>query len=493
MINHLPAVLVIMLLLTAFLAPLLNKIKSGLAGAVSITVSVAAFIMSVTMTQQVVVSGPIEYHFAGWNPPIGIAFLADELSVFTASLITGIGTLILIYSLRDLHHEITPRKHGWYYALVMLLMGGMIGMSLTSDLFNLFVFIEITSITACAIIAIKDDISAIESSFRYLILSTLGSGTVLFSIALLYMVTGHLNIGFIHNEIIKILGVYPKNIYIALGFMTIGFGVKSALLPLHVWLPDAHSSAPSPSSAFLSGLVLKAYVVAYIKLLYKLFGLEVLKNSPIYDILLVLGAVAMIYGSYRAIGQADIKRLLAYSSVAQMGYIFLGVGLGTEVALLGGLFHVLSHAVTKSMLFLCAGSIIYTTEKRRIPDLAGIGYKMPWTMGAFAIGAFSMAGFPLLSGFFSKWYLTMGSMAASKSSIIFVIVISSLLNMIYYFPIIITAFFKKNGTAKHVAAKETPWTMTAPVVVLAFAVVVFGITPLKVIQFLSNATAGYFN
>jgi multicomponent Na+:H+ antiporter subunit D len=327
----------------------------------------------------------------------------------------------------------------------------------------------------------------VEAAFKYLVLSAIGSGCLLLAIALIYMVTGHLNFTFVAEALPGIVTVYPKNILAALALLMVGLGVKAALFPLHVWLPDAHSSAPSPSSAVLSGLVIKVYAVAMIKLLFKVFPATFAGMTPVLVSLLWMSTLAIIIASMFAIVQDDIKKMLAYSSIAQIGCVFLGVGLAGYTAMLGGILHIFNHAIVKAMLFLAAGAFIYATGVRKISELKGIGHTMPIAAGAFAIGAIAMVGIPVTNGFWSKWYLALGALEAGKPQFTAVVLVSSLLNGFYYLPIIVNAFFSKPEGAV-AEPRRLPAAMTVPLVILGAGCIFFGIFPSVILGLVSRAT-----
>ncbi len=485
---HLPVLLIVLLLGASYGVPLLDRYRKNLAFPLTITSLAAVFVFSLYLIFLVGRKGPFFYHLGGWPPPWGIELYVDFLAVYMLMVLSTIGLLVMIYGATDLYHELKEEVLSWYYTLYLLLIGSMIGIALTNDLFNMFVFIEISTIASCGIISIKADRRCLEASIKYLILSALGSGCILLAVAMIYMITGNLNFDYIAAELPGALALYPYNILIALSLFIVGFGVKSALFPLHVWLPDAHSSAPSPSSAVLSGLVIKIYAIALVKLLWRVFPPQIYAAVPVLDIILFLSVLAVLVGSIFAMVQDDIKRMLAYSSIAQIGYVFMGIGLFGSRALSGGLLHIFNHAMMKSMLFMAAGLIIYATGIRNIRDLKGIGVRMPWTMGAFTVGAFSMVGIPGTSGFISKWYLALGALDLGRPFYVAVILLSSLLNGIYYFPIVIDAFFgtKVEPRSEH---RDVPALMLVPVLILAAGVIFFGFFPGPLLNLIEKALA----
>lgn len=489
--RHFPVLIVAVYLASAFLLPLLGRKKSFPAGWFAVGVACVGLILAGLSAWNLAATGPFSYFPGGHNAPFGIEIAVDWVTAFMHITVNLLGLIILVYSLVDLGQEIGAGSTTWYYSIFFLLMAALNGLSMAFDLFNIYVFTEIATLAACALVAIKPKRLCVEAALKYLVLSTLGSGMVLLGISLLYMVTGHLNIGAISEVLPGAFQQYPWNILIALSLFIVGFGIKAALFPLHIWLPDAHSSAPTPSSAILSGLVLKAFAIVIARTVFQVFGINLFSQIPIPEVILLLSTLGIFAGSLLAIGQTDIKRMLAYSSVAQVCYIFLGIALVTKNGAMGGLLHVFNHAVMKSLLFLAAGSIIYKTGIRKIEDLSGIGYRMPLTMAVFSVGALSMVGIPGFSGFISKYYLAFGALDVDKPFYVAVILLSSLLNAIYYLPIVVRAFFGQ-GERKF-SWDGLPVLMMAPMVVLAAINIYFGLLPGGLIHFVELAAGTWLN
>lgn len=485
---HLPIYSLSLLLGTAVIIPLMGKNSfSRLRRLIMVSLTLL-WILGAATLNQVYRRGAYTYHFGNWSEKIGVQFIVDEFTALMSLFIITISWFILLYSLRDIEHEIEPDQYGNYYTLIFLLLFSMVGITFTNDLFNMYVFMEILSITSCSIISIKRRKENYLASLRYLLLSTIGSLSVLLGIALLYMVTGHLNMLEASKTIAHVWQLYPTNILVAIGFMLTGMAMKAAVFPLHIWLPDAHSSAPTPSSALLSGVVVKVYVFTVIKILFRVLGINIVTSLNIPTFIAYFAAIGIIMGSIFAIGQKDIKRMLAYSSVAQIGYIFLGLGLGTAQGLGAALFHVISHGLMKSALFLSAGAIIYKKGKRDIRELDGIGYEMPVTMGVFTVAALGMIGIPGISGFMSKIYLSFAVLEAGKPIYLIIILLSSLLNSFYYLPIIIAAFLKEGKERKNIMALEKiPKRMLFPMVCIGLACIIMGFFPDLIMNFIEKA------
>jgi len=488
--DHYPALIVVIFFIAAFLSPLLYRWARRISAALIISALIAALAMVIALMVEVQHTGTVYYHMGGWAPPWGIEFKADSLRLYMLLVVISVSLWIFVFALRDLQHELKKRVIGWYYTLYALLVGSMSGIVLTNDLFNLFVLMEICAISACAIISIKEDRECLEASFKYLILSAMGTGCFLLGVVMLYMVTGYLNYGFLHVELAEAFNIYPRNIFTAAALFIVAFGTKAALFPLHVWLPDAHASAPSPSSAMLSGVVIKIYAFALFLMFYEVFPRALLESIPLNEIILWLAALGTLFGSIYAMMQSDLKKMLAFSSIGQIAYIFMGIGLHHDSALVGGFYHIMVHAVTKAMLFMAAGVIIYSTGVREIKDLAGVGRVLPITMIAFTIGSASMVGIPGTGGLISKWYLAISALEIGRPVFVLVILASSLLNAVYYMPIVINAFMQQEDFKKE--AKSVPRIMLACLVIGMLFIVVSGFYTTPVVTLLQENFSVYF-
>jgi len=400
---------------------------------------VASVCASVFFTAVTSSGKSIQYAVGGWYAPYGIEILINPLTAIVMLMVSSITLIIFLYRLGDKsapQHEAAP----WYDAIILLLVAAIFGITQANDLFNLFVFIEICSISACALVAASKEGKAAEAAFKYLMLCTIGSGFVLFAIGLLYITTGYLSFGMVHATLLETWQTYPHVIYLSAIFFVVGLGIKAALFPLHVWLPDAHSAAPTTSSALLSGITVKAYLIALFKLLYLVYGPILLNELAVGKVLLFLGVAGVIFGSLFALVQAEAKRMLAYSTVAQLGYIFVGLGLGNAAGITAAVFQIISHAAMKATLFLVAGYFSSKGQKK-LADYAGIGKSEPLMFGAFTLAALSMIGLPLLSGFITKWYLFHSAVQHGSYGVVIAIVLSGLLNAAYFLPVLWSGWF----------------------------------------------------
>ena len=491
---HFPVYILMLLLGYAVIIPLQRKLSGkrfqlGILLVLGVTV-----ILAILELDNVIRGSAYRYIFGSYTRGIGIEFIVDEFSALMTLIVLILAILIVIYSFKDLDHEIHPTRIKGYYTLVFLMLFSLVGMIFTNDIFNLYVFVELLSLTSVAIIAIKNTKDSIFASMKYLIMGTIGSVTVLMGSALIYMVTGHLNMTLINGEIGMVWEQYPINILLAMGFILTGFGIKAAMFPLHNWLPDAHSSAPTPSSALLSGLVVKGYVFSMAKLMYRVVGKDISTEIGITRFIIIFAVMGMIMGSVFALSQRDIKRRLAYSSVAQIGYIFMGLALATELGISSALFHVISHAFMKTALFLSAGSIIFLTGIRDVRELDGIAYEMPITMGVFAVGAMGMIGIPGTSGFMSKWYLGLAVLDAGYPELLIVILLSSFLNALYYMPIIISAYIAEHPDRSYAPEGTcSPLPMRFSMALVAVGILLIGLFPNIVMDVIQLAVPTFVN
>lgn len=483
--DTLPFLLIIISLLSAFVMAVFARWKREACPYLTLISVAFSFLISCVLVYRVAGGEIIHYHVSDWLPPWGIELFIDELGAMMLLLLSGSFLLICIYSFKPLSKEIPEAATGWYYTLYLLTLTAMMGMVVTNDLFNLYVMVEVTGIGACALVVAKGEKLSTEATLRYLLLSSLGAGFLLFGIGFLYQVTGNLNMSYVAVELTKVKDQYPFLLWATMSFITVGLGVKSALFPLHIWLPDAHSSAPSPSSAILSGLVVKVYIVSLFRLYFLVFGFDIFQGTYMRHLILFLATLAILLGSLFAFVQLDLKRRLAYSTVAQIGYIFLGFGLGTPWGVAAALLHIIIHAFMKVCLFLSAGAIYYQTGRKKVTHFSGLGYQMPVTMAAFTVASLSMVGIPLFGGFITKYGLALGSLEAGNPYFIVLIVLSGLLNAAYYFPIIWQAYFTSGHNVKW-KMDNIPLTMLVPIVLMAIGIIYMGVSPGNVLSFLER-------
>ena len=424
-----PALIIACPLITSFVLPLLGRWDRRVVLPVTLAALIASSIGSVTAAHIVLTQGPMDYFWGGWEPPWGIAFRIDHLAALMLLLLCVIALAIAIFSHRSILKE-RPDSYVLFYTVYLLLISGLLGIVTTADLFNLYVFLEIASIASYALVSLGSG-SAVVSAFRYVILGTIGAAFYLLSVGYFYSVTGSLNM----EDLAHLLPeLYSSNaVRVGFAFFVVGMAIKMALFPMHSWLPGAYTDAPSAVSALISATTTK--VAAYILLRVSFFVFEpqfFVHFFPVATLLTWMGAIAMVLGSILAISQSDLKRMLAYSSVAQIGYIVLGLGLANEMSLTGSLLHLVNHALTKGGLFLVVGAIIYHTGLRDIQQLRNLARRMPWTAAAFTLAAGSIIGIPPFGGFFSKLYLILGAINSGQWGLIGAVLLSSLLALFYF-------------------------------------------------------------
>jgi len=421
------------------------------------------------------------YWMGAWDFPVGISLVADGLSKFIVLIVAVVSLAALLFSTDYMTRYTSP---GLYYGLFLLMLAGMNGVVLAGDLFNVFVFLEVAGIASYALVAFGTEADELEASFKYLILGSIASAFVLVAVAILYSVTGHLNLAKI-AEVLRAGGGLTVPIYLAAAFLLMGFALKAALVPFHAWLPDAHPSAPAPISAMLSGVLIKACgVYVLVRLVFSVFaGLEAFGV-----VLVVLGTLSMVAGAILAIGQGDLKRLLAYSSISQVGYVVTAIGTGlvllawapgkpalqalAVLAIFGGLFHLANHAVFKSLLFLLSGSIEYATGTRQLKSLGGLGRSMPLTAWSLRIAALSISGVPPFAGFFSKFIILLVLVQAAVLGhgafwLVAVLALAVAVLTLVYYAKVQRAVLGGAPTAATADAREVPFSMAVATAALA--------------------------
>lgn len=489
MIESLPILVVLAMLVFAVTIPFLKKLSFRLTLWVGGILLVLALVANILIWIHIQANGPIHYAFGGHQPFLGIEFKVDQFAAFFALFVATLSAIIFVYSSGDKTEGIEKPEFFRYYVLYFLMLFSMYGILYSNDIFNTYVFIEVLSLTSCAIVSIKRKKEPYPAAFRYVMLNEIGSLSFLLGIALLYMSTGRLNIDLLAQAIQS--NAVQANVWIAVAFFTAGLGLKAAVFPFHIWLPDAHASAPSTSSAILSSVVVKMYLFILIKLYVKVFTWDLLKQSGLSTLLLVLATLGMILGSVYALAQKDLKRMLGYSSVSQIGYILLGIAFLSEEGLRASLFHIVSHGLTKAALFLAVGIVIYLKKSRSVKGFEGTGFQMPVAMGVFGVAAFSMIGIPLTSGFIAKWTLGIAAESAGAFFFLVIIVLSSFLNAMYYLPILFTAFFKDPQSGPQRAKMEKiPFAMLFSIVLLAGLILLVGIFPESLMALIDAVLAG---
>ena len=423
---HIPILIIISPLLAAFLVLLSRKYKIILATASIIT----SIVFTLTLSSRVLSGDKVTYHLGGWRGPLGISLVVDELSLFFSLIVLGLGLLVIVYSMPERNYGRT------YYFLLLVSLSSMIGVIYTADIFNMYVFYELLSLAVYLLIAYPKTGVTLRASFNYLIMGGVGLSFFLLGIGFLYAMTGTLDMFHIAGRLPAAFDSSMQMVIMSFVLIATGMGIKIAVFPLHGWLPDAHSMAPSPVSALLSGITVKIGIYCLIRVVYTVFSTEMFLLISSHNILIVLGVVSLLFGASMALVQKDLKRLLAYSTINQLGIVLIGLGIGTELGLTGALFHVLNHAIMKSALFFCAGIMIAETGTREIQGLNGFGRQQPAITFAFVIASLGMIGIPPINGFASKWLICLAAVEAGYVVLVVIILMASAIAAAYYFRVI---------------------------------------------------------
>jgi multicomponent Na+:H+ antiporter subunit D len=465
-----------LLLGAAFFIPALSFKSRRLSPFVAVAALSLAFLMVLASAPPILSGEIFRWEMASWAPPIGITIAVDGLGLLMALIITGVGLCAAVFSYR----YIKARK-AEFYTILMLVIAGMFGIAITGDLFNLYVFFEIMSVSSYILVAWMRTKESLEGAIKYLIINALATGLVLLGIALLYGQTGTLNMSDIA------LSIQPSIILTtAVSLMLTGFMIKAAAFPLHFWLSDAHPAAPSPMSALLSGVLVNLGIYSMLRVMFI--------TGPVIDfhlVLLVLGLLSMVAGAFMALVQKDIKRLLAYSTITQTGYVLLAIGLGTTAGLSAGLFHLLNNAIMKSLLFFCAGIIVYTTGIRNMNGMGGLAKNMPIVAVCFGIAGLAISGLPPFNGFVSKYMIYLATWEVSPILTVISLVISgvTLANFLKAFSLMFLG--PQNKELK--IEKEVPLSMLAVLLALTGLCIILGFFPGLGMAIIEPATASLLN
>ena len=487
--SQFPVLVIVLPLLSAPLCALLRGPRFP--WALTTAMSALAFFFSVELLAAVATGGPISYELGGWEPPWGIEYVIDPLSGFMLVIISGISTGVLLFARESIAKEVPGHQLGLFFAAYLLALTGMLGICITGDAFNVFVFLEIMSLSSYVLIAMgaRNDRRALTAAFQYLIIGTVGATFYLIGVGLIYMMTGTLNMADIASRFADIEGTRP--ILAAVGFIVIGLSIKLALFPFHVWLPNAYTYAPSIVTAFFAGTATKVSVYLLIRFIFTIFGPDSsFGGVELADILLPLGVLGFLSMSVVAIFQTNLKRLLAYSSVAQLGYMALGIALASEAGLTASLLHIFNHAIVKTGLFLSVGCIFFATGSVYLKDLHGIGKRMPITTFGFVLGGLGLIGVPLTPGFISKWYLVGAALEKGSVigySLVAALMISSLLAVIYIWRVVEVAYFR--DPPEGAAIGEAPLSLLVPTWIFILGSFYFGIDTTLNVGFAKAAAA----
>ena len=471
--SHLPILVVLVPLLAAPVCLMLRH--RALVTGFAIAVTWVTFATSVLLMLRVLEQGILSYELGGWPPPWGIEYRIDLLNAFVLILVAGIGAIVATWSPASISVELPRyRRHYLFYTAYLLCLTGLLGIAATGDLFNVFVFLEISALSSYVLISMGQDRRALTSAYQYLIMGTLGATFILIGIGLLYMMTGTLNMADMAVQLEAVRDT--RTVLVAFGFFVVGISVKMALFPLHLWLPNAYVYAPSVVTAFIAATATKVSVYILLRFFLTVFGYEfAFESMQLWVFLMPLARVGIVTASLVAIFQNNIKRMLAYSSVAQIGYMVLGISFASVNGLTGGIVHLFNHGLMKCALFLAMGCIVMRCGSVHIDELRGLGRRMPWTMAAFVAGGLSLIGVPLTVGFISKWYLVLAALEQGLWPVAAVVLFSSLLAAVYIWRVVEVAYFDEPQAGDgEGAVTEAPLSLLLPMWALVIAIFYFG-------------------
>jgi len=488
LLAHLPILQVIVPLMAAPLCLFLTR--SRLVWLFALIVSGLAFLISSLLLQQVMASGTIIYELGGWDAPWGIEYRIDQLNAFLLLIISAVSTVVLLAAHTSIKQEIPADRHTLFYILYLLSLAGMLGIVATGDAFNVFVFLEITSLSAYALIALGKDRRALWASYQYLIMGTIGATFILIGIGLMYQMTGTLNMYDLSQRLPEV--AHTRTVFTAFAFVIVGVCLKLALFPLHLWLPNAYAYAPSIVTAFFAATATKVAVYLLIRFTFSVFGLSFSFTAlPLQMLFMVLGLLGIFAASFAAIYQKNVKHLFAYSSIAQIGYMIVGFSVSTTAGLMATLLHMFNHALMKGALFLALAAVVYRIGSAQLSQFNGLGRQMPYTMAAIVIGGLSLIGVPLTVGFVSKWYLVLATIENGWWPVAVLILLGSLLAIVYVWRIVEAAYFKPPLAGRE-SIKEAPLSLLIPTWTLVIANIYFGIDTRLSVQVAQSAAQSLF-
>jgi multicomponent Na+:H+ antiporter subunit D len=433
-----------------------------------------AFACCAALLHSAATIGPISYHLGDWGPPIGIEYRIDLANALVLTLVSGVAALVMPFSFASIRAEIDQRQLSLFYAAMLICMVGLLGVTITGDAFNVFVFLEISSLSTYALIALggREDRRALTAAFNYLVMGTIGATFFVIGLGLLYQATGTLNMADLN---IQLAGDDNRMVQAGFAFILVGIGLKAAMFPMHLWMPNAYAYAPSAVSAFIAATGTKVAVYVIIRFIYTVIGPDFAFAEAAFNYLLMPMAIAgMFFASIVAVFQDDLKRMLAYSSVGQIGYMLLGISFGTEQGLSASLVHLFNHGLMKGALFMAAACVMLRVGSHACGGYAGLAKRMPYTAGAFILAGLSLVGTPLTVGFISKWQLLTAAFDSGRAWAGFLIVASSFLAVLYVGRVIELMVLRPAPDGAP-AVKEAPLSMLIPMWILVAANVYFGV------------------
>lgn len=477
--THTPALIVVVPLIAALLAGIFTWIEERLTYPIALTGTLISMLSSFHVLSMVLSDGVIHYKMAGWMPPMGIEYRIDLLNAMVLCVVSFIAFVNLIASYKSVAQE-THDRSGFFYTIYLLFVTGLLGVTATGDLFNLYVLIEITSLTSYAMVALADHDRGPLASLNYVFIGVIGASFYLLGVGYLYLITGSLNMVDVAHILKDIHG--SGTVLVAFILCMIGIWVKMALFPLHVWLPNAYSYSPIAFARIVAPLMTKVMVYVMIRLMITVFGLDYILELNISNIVVWLATIAIISGGIMALSKRNLKKILAYIIVCEIGYMVGGAWMGNQNGMTGAILHILNDALMTFALFLAVGNMFYVLKSVRLNDLAGLFVKMPWTMAGFVVAAFSIVGVPPTCGFFSKWYLLKAAFEAGAYHFAAALIISSLICAVLFFKVFEICFFEPMSDShdhshghKAVAITEAPVSMVIVSGIVSFTLIVVGV------------------
>ena len=480
MSDQLPAIIVVLPLVMSFFIFFSGWWVKRAGYPLAVGALICCVLLSIGILKSVITGGTIHYWLGGWEPPWGIEYRVDHLNAIMLVLVSVLSMLVAVYSKKLVEREL-PQKTALFWSLFILLITGLLGICITADLFNLFVMLEVASLTGYALIAMGEK-GAVYASFRYIVIGTMGASFYLLGVGYLYITSGSLNMADLSQLLPQLY--HSKTILAGFAFILIGLSIKMALFPLHGWLPDAYTYAPSAVSAAVAPLMTKVMAYVIIRVMFTVFRAEFpISILQVNDLMVWFGTLAILFGAVMALSQSDFKRMLSYVIIAEIGYIVGGIGVANATAMQGAIFHIVNDAMMMACLFLVAGLVMYRTNGHRIADFKGIFRTMPFTAFVFTVGALAVIGVPPTCGFFSKWYLLLGGIKAHQWGFVVALLVSTLINVALFFRIFDKGLYvhaQQNGpvykeSPDNPHTGEAPLSMLLPAFVLALAILLVGI------------------
>lgn len=480
MTDQYPALILITPLLFAFFTFISGWLGRRFAFAFACFALACSTAAAIGLMAQILATGPVSYRLGGWAPPFGIEYYVDYLNGLVLVLVSAVSLVNLVATRQDVDKRYEG-KVPVFYTLYLLSVAGHLGIVVTGDAFNLYVLLEIAALSGYALLSMGNARAQL-STLRYLFMGTVGASFYLLGIGYAYIMTGTLNM---QDLAVRLAPQFSSPAVItAFGLVLTGLFVKMAFFPLHAWLPNAYSDAGSPASSLIAPMTTKVMVYAMVRMIFSVFTPDLAFSSPLVSNLMVWAAVAaMVAGAFFALAQRDLKRMLAFIVVSEVGYMVGGVWLGNRIGVSGSILHIVNDAVMTLCVFLCVGAIAYRTNSTSFESLRGLSRRQPFTMAAFVIGALAMIGVPPTCGFYSKWYLILGGLEAGHWGFVCALLLSSLINIVMFFRIFEISFFEPYGDMHgdhyhgppHEEINDAPWGMVVPLLAVAAGLIVLGL------------------